>query len=297
MKRLAFAALFLSGVLWGLGFPLGKAALREVDASQLVMLRFAFAGLVSLPFALGTREARALFRSPLAIATGVIYALAFLVQFEGLARTRVSLAALIVGIMPALIAVGARLLGEPVSRLSWSGVAAASIGAALIAGRPAGGATPFGLVLDLAALLLFLTWLLLLRRVPRGPNPMCLPAVNVIVAAAVLLPLSLGLHGAPRLNLSPGAWAAIAGQGVFCTLIPTAAWQFGAARVGSATAGIFVNLEPLIGAVIGVTLFGDHLGVGLVAGGALIVAGSLVVVLGERGTTAPDLAQVPATPT
>lgn len=294
MKRWAFAALFLSGVLWGLGFPLGKAALKEVDASQLVLLRFAFASLVALPFALRTAEARALFRSPLAVGNGLVYGLAFLVQFEGLARTSVSLAALIVGIMPALIAVGARLLGEPVSRLSWAGVAAASVGAAFIAGRPGGGATPFGLVLDLGALFLFLTWLLTLRRIPRGSNPIILPAVNVIVAGLVLLPLSLVLHGAPKLDLSLTAWLAIAVQGVFCTLLPTAAWQFGAARVGSATAGIFVNLEPLIGAVIGVAVFGDHLGVGLIAGGALIVAGSVVVVLGERGTTAPDLVEAPS---
>jgi drug/metabolite transporter (DMT)-like permease len=296
VKRFAFAALILSGVLWGLGFPLGKAALREIDASQLVLLRFVFASLVSLPFALRTAEARALFRSPMVLLAGCVYGAAFLVQYEGLAHINVSLAALIVGIMPALIAIAARLLGEPVSRVSWAGVAAASAGAALIAGRPGGGGSPFGVALSLAALLLFLSWLLILRRIPKRPSPMTLPAVTLIVATAVLLPLSLALHGAPKLDLSPGAWAAIAGQGVFCTLIATVAWQFGAAKVGSATAGIFVNIEPLMGSVIGVVLFGDRLTAGLIAGGALILTGSLIVVLGERGTPALDLAEVPATP-
>jgi hypothetical protein len=35
MKPLAILALVLSGVFWGLGFPLGKAALREMTAAQL----------------------------------------------------------------------------------------------------------------------------------------------------------------------------------------------------------------------------------------------------------------------
>jgi drug/metabolite transporter (DMT)-like permease len=46
---------------------------------------------------------------------------------------------------------------------------------------------------------------------------------------------------------------------VLGTLLATAAWQFGSARVGSASAGVFINIEPLMGACVGVLLFGDHL--------------------------------------
>ena len=227
---------------------------------------------------------------------GFIYGLAFLVQFEGLAYTNVSLAALLVGAMPALIAIAARLLGEPVSRLSWAGVIAASLGAALIAGRPGPGGSPLGIGLSLLALLLFLSWLMVLRRTPKPADPMAVPAATVIISAATLLPVALLLHGPPRLNLSPITWGAIAAQGVVCTFLATAAWQFGAARVGNAVAGVFVNIEPLMGSVIGVSLFGDHLTLGLVIGGLSIIAGSVVVVLGERGTQARDLKEVAATP-
>jgi drug/metabolite transporter (DMT)-like permease len=225
---------------------------------------------------------------------GAIYGLAFLAQFEGLARVNVSLAALLVGAMPAFIAIAARLTGEPVGRVSWIGVAAASCGAALIAGRPDGGGSPAGVALSLLGLLLFLTWLQVLRRAPKPAAPMALPAVTVIVAAATLLPVSFVMHGAPRLDLSAGAWAAIVAQGVFCTFLATAAWQFGARQVGSATAGVFVNIEPLMGSVIGVTLFGDHLTWGLALGGAAIIAGSVIVVLGERESK-QVLAEIAAT--
>ncbi len=282
MNRLAYLLLALSGLFWGLGFPLGKIALRETDAAHVVLLRFVVAALVALPFALRKPEARALFRSPVVLSAGVLYGVAFVVQFEGLSHVSVTMAALLVGLMPALIAICAKAMGEHVSRISWAGVAAATLGAAVIAGKPDVGSSVFGVVLSLAALLVFLAWLVVLRRAPVAPGVMAMPAVTVIVAAVAILPIALAMHGPPKLDLSAAAWAGVVGQGVFSTLLATACWQIGSARVGSAAAGVFINVEPLMGAMIGVLLFGDQLSVAIVAGGALIIAGSLVVVLGEK---------------
>lgn len=296
MNRLAFLALAAAGVFWGMGFPLGKLALRETAAAHVVLLRFAVAALVALPFALRGRETRALFRSPVVLLAGALYGVAFLVQFEGLARVSVTLAALLVGVMPALIALSARFLGERVSGASWGGVAAATLGAVLIAGKPGGAGTPLGVALSLAALVIFLAWLFVLRKAPATAAPMAIPAVTVVVAAATILPIALVMHGAPKLDLSLGAWAGIVGQGLFSTLLATAAWQFGSARVGSASAGVFINIEPLMGAAIGVLLFGDHLTLALGVGGLLILIGSFVVVLGEKQTPPSELPAVPPTP-
>ena len=286
MKRFAFLALALAGVCWGLGFPLGKLALRETDAAHVVLLRFAVAALVASPFALARPEARALFRSPRVLLAGVLYGVAFVVQFEGLAHVSVTLAARLVGAMPALVAVWSRLAGERIGKAAWAGVAAATVGAVLIAGRPDGAGSPLGVALSLGSLLIFLAWLRVSRGAPTEVPPMAVPAVTVVVAAAAVLPIALALHGAPKLDLSPVAWAGIAGQGVLSTLVATAAWQYGAARVGSASAGVFINIEPLMGALIGVLLFGDRLTWALGLGGLLILAGSLGVVLAE-GTHAP----------
>src|SRR5215471_9440288 len=104
MQGLAILALVVAGACWGVGFPLGKLALAEMAASHMVLLRFAVAAVVAAPFALGSRQARALFQSWPVVAAGVFYGLGFLMQFEGLARVRITLAALLVGAMPALIA-------------------------------------------------------------------------------------------------------------------------------------------------------------------------------------------------
>jgi drug/metabolite transporter (DMT)-like permease len=281
-KRIAFVALALAGLCWGMGFPLGKFVLTETSAAHMVLLRFAVAALAAAPFALARAETRALFRSPVILAAGALYGVAFMVQFEGMAHVSVTLAALLVGAMPALIAVSAKLLGEKVSRASWIGVVAATLGAALIAGKPEGAGSPLGVALSLGSLLIFLAWLIVLRRAPAAPTPMAIPAVTVIVAAFTVLPIALFMHGPPRLDLSPPVWAAIIGQGVLATLLATAAWQFGSARVDAASAGVFINIEPLIGACVGVMLFGDHLTFALGLGGLLIIAGSFIVVLGEK---------------
>ncbi|MFN3524058.1 MAG: DMT family transporter [Phenylobacterium sp.] len=296
MKRIAVLALIMAGAFWGLGFPLGKLILAETEAAHMVLLRFAVAALAALPFALRRAETRALFRSPPVIAAGVLYGVAFMVQFEALKHVNVTLAALLVGVMPALIAVAAKLLGETVTRASMAGVAAATFGAVLIAGRPGDAGSPVGVAMSIGALFIFLAWLLVLRRAPPGPTPMATPAVTVVIAALAILPIALVMHGPPRLDLSLPVWAAIVGQGVLATLVATAAWQFGASHLGSASAGVFINMEPLMGASIGVVAFGDRLTPALVAGGVLIIAGSCVVALGERDAPPDDLAKSPPTP-
>ena len=297
MKSLAFVALAFAGIFWGLGFPTGKLILSEMDAAHMVLLRFAVAAIVAAPFALRRPEARALFKSPVVLLAGVLYGVAFMVQFEGLAHVSVTVAALLVGAMPALIAVSAKLLGEKVSRLSWAGVAAATLGAAVIAGKPDGASSPWGVALSIGALFLFLAWLLTLRKAPPAPNAMAIPAVSIIVAAFTVLPIAFVMHGAPKLDLSAPVWLAVVAQGVLATLLATAAWQYGASKVGAASAGVFINIEPLIGAACGVLLFGDHLTAALFAGGLLIIGGSFAVVLGERKAAVAEIqATVAPTP-
>jgi drug/metabolite transporter (DMT)-like permease len=284
MRRLALLSLTIAGLFWGLGFPLGKLALREVGPAHMVLLRFLVASLASIPFAFRSSEARGLFRSPPVLWAGVFYGVAFLIQFEGLAGVTVTLAALLVGAMPALVAVAAYLTGETVTRTSWIGVAGATIGAALIAGKPGGAGTAAGISLSLLSLVVFLAWLLVSKRAPNTRSALAVPAVMLIVATATVIPLALALHGLPPIRLRPVAWSGIVGQGLLSTFAATAAWQYGAARVDSASAGVFINIEPLVGAVVGITLFHDPVGIPVLVGGFAIVAGSIIVVRGERAS-------------
>ena len=289
MRFWPYLALSAAGACWGLGLPFGEVALRETDAAHMIMLRFAVAGLAVLPWALGRPQCRRLLLHPAVLLAGVCYAAGFLIEFEGLARSSVAISALLVGLMPALIAVAAAIGGERIGVASWLGVAGATLGAALIAGKPGAGGSALGVILCLLSLPAFLAWLYAAKRAPPGAGPVDVSCAAIVVAALALGGLVTLLHGPPNLHLSPLAWSGIVGQGLLSTIVATIAWQLGARRVASAAAGVFINLEPLIGAAIGVALFHDRPTLAAALGGALILAGSLTTVLGEHRRAPQDL--------
>jgi hypothetical protein len=53
--------------------------------------------------------------------------------------------------------------------------------------------------------------------------------------------------------------------------------HWGVARVPASRAGVFLNLEPLVGALLGVLVLGEAWGAGTVVGGALIIGAAVVV--------------------
>lgn len=97
----AYLALRAAGSLWGTGFLFGKIALQELAVPHMILYRLSLAacGFVPVLLARGTRVEREDW--PRMVAAGVLgVPVLFLVQFEGLARTTVSHAALMVGTAP-----------------------------------------------------------------------------------------------------------------------------------------------------------------------------------------------------
>src|SRR3984885_7445360 len=92
---LGYGACALAGCLWGTGFYFGRLALNEMSVEYMVLYRFLFASLGILPVMLFSRarltsgEMRMLL---IAAAFGI--PIQFLLQFNGLALTTVSHAAL-----------------------------------------------------------------------------------------------------------------------------------------------------------------------------------------------------------
>jgi drug/metabolite transporter (DMT)-like permease len=81
--------------------------------------------------------------------------------------------------------------------------------------------------------------------------------------------------GIPSLHYSQRVWVAVAEQGLLAPASTTVWWNWGLKRVPASQAGIFVNLEPLIGAILGVSLLHEKLGIIAVAGGVLIIGAAV----------------------
>jgi drug/metabolite transporter (DMT)-like permease len=216
------------------------------------------------------------------VVAGALYVpIQFLVQFEGLARTTVTHASLMVGALPILIAVGAVLFTrERLDRAGWLTLAASTVGAALIAsgGSSGGSATTIGDVLVLLSLLAAVGWVLTSKGLMRG-NGAYTPveaSLHVLFAGTILLAFCVYLvDGPPPIHLPPAAWGAVIASGIFTTAATTLLWNWGLSRVPASRAGIYVNLEPVVGAILGVTLIHDSLGPMAIVGGLLVVGSAV----------------------
>jgi drug/metabolite transporter (DMT)-like permease len=94
------------------------------------------------------------------------------------------------------------------------------------------------------------------------------------VGAVLLAVVVFITSGAPSIHYSTRAWTAVAEQGLFATASTTVLWNWGLKQVPASEAGIFVNLEPLVGSILGVFMLHEDLGIMALAGGALIIAGA-----------------------
>src|SRR5947209_11066385 len=134
-RVLGFFACGVASSLWGCGFFFGKIALAEMSFAHMVLYRFLFALLALIPL-LATHKPglNAAEWRTLAIASFLGIPVQFLIQFYGLSLTTVSHAALMVGTMPVILAVGATIFAhERLDGVGWSALAASTAGAALIA--------------------------------------------------------------------------------------------------------------------------------------------------------------------
>lgn len=298
-RRLAFlgySACALAGSLWGTGFFFGRLALNEMSVEYMVLYRFLFACVAMLPVALLNRvrlnwsEARLLLISAF---FGI--PVQFLIQFHGLARTTVSHAALMVGSMPVLLGVAAAIFaGERLDRIGWLALVGSTVGVVLIvSGKQPGHAGPehptlAGDLLVVLSLITALAWVLLSKKLMETHSPPVVTAYTILAGTVMLAAWILGpwllsgvfpFHGAPPPfhHISMTAWIALAIGGLACTATTTFLWNWGIHRVPASRAGVFLNIEPALGSILGVKLLGEHLGPFAWMGGALILGAAIIL--------------------
>ncbi|HEX4154927.1 MAG TPA: EamA family transporter [Acidobacteriaceae bacterium] len=301
-RVLGFGACTLAGMFWGCGFFFGKIALAEMNSGAMVLYRFLFASLGLLPFVLTHRPGRnrpALSRKDwliLLFASFLGVPLQFLFQFHGLALTTVSHAALMVGTMPVLLAVGATFYAhERLHPLGWVALFVSTIGAALIAlggdhhaaTSAANGPTLRGDLFVVFSLCIALFWVLLNQRLVAHHSPIVITAYGLCAGTVMLLLVVPFLYGLPPIHhISLKVWLALAASGLLCTASSTMLWNYGMTRVPASQAGVLLNMEPLIGSLLGVFVLHEHLGSLGLLGGALILAAAITLTTRSARTQA-----------
>jgi drug/metabolite transporter (DMT)-like permease len=294
---LGYGACAVAGCLWGTGFFFGRLALNEMSVEYMVLYRFLFALLGMLPVLLRNRvrfsgeDLRILL-----ISATLGIPIQFLLQFHGLARTTVSHASLMVGSMPVLLAVAAAIFaGERLDWAGWLALAGSTLGAGLVVlgGTHARGhnePTLSGDLLVVASLTLAIGWILLSKKLMTRHSPPVVTAYTILagtvmLAVWILTPVLVkpwipnASAPMPFAHVSATAWTALAVGGLACTATTTLLWNWGIHHVPASRAGVFLNIEPALGSILGVQLLGEHLGPYAWLGGGLILGAAVTMTI------------------
>jgi len=281
-RPLGFLACGAAGALWGTGFFFGKIALREVSVGHMVLFRFLFASLAVLPLAVRSREPWSR-KDWLILAVAAFFGvpLQFLIQFQGLSMTTLAHAALMIGTMPVILAAAAAVfLHERLDTAGWGALVASTTGACLIAlaGHSNGASSLTGDLLVVASLVIALVWILGNRNLLNRHNALIVSSRSILVGTVMMAVWVCLQYGVPPTHgVSMKAWASLAASGVLCTAATTVLWNWGMTQVPASQAGVFLNMEPVIGSILGVSVFHEKLGPLAWLGGLMIVGSAFVL--------------------
>lgn len=287
--RAAVAALVISSCLWGTAFVFAKLALAELSVSQVVLYRFGSASLVLLPVAWLRRAWPQPRDLPLFFLTGFLNVpVTFLLQFGGLALTSVASASLIIGALAPLLALAAAgLYRERLGSRGWGAVGVSTAGVALIVGMPGSDRNWLGDGLVFLSVVVAVVWILLSKRLIERYSTLTATAYILAFGTLTMLPISLVWDGPPPLLSLPGqTLGSVLALGLVCTVVTFMLWNWALERFPASRAGVFINIEPVVGALLGVGLLHESLGLGAVSGGVLILAAAWLVSQPEEPVTA-----------
>jgi drug/metabolite transporter (DMT)-like permease len=286
--------LVLANTIYGTSYVVARAALDTVPPATLALARFALGGLVLLPFALREPGAASPWGSDrwLVFWMGVIgHAAAYALLYSGLALSTATSGALLIVVEPvSLIGLGAWLLRERPGRFEALGAVVALTGAVLVVVNGIPGLSRSllprwrGDLLMIAAGVAFAVYSVLGRPLLARHATLPVTVWSIAWAVAALLPLAAleWLEG-----LRP-TWTAAAVLGtVYLALVVTAIgyvlWNQALARLATPRVAVFLTIQPVVGALLGVVLLGEPLTPFTAAGGALIVAGLVLTARGAPG--------------
>jgi drug/metabolite transporter (DMT)-like permease len=286
--RATYAKLVAVPAIWGGTFIAGRILALAVPAAVGSLLRFVVAVAALLAAAwwieggLPRLTRRQLIGTVLLGVTGIFaYNLFFL---GALARLPASRTSLIIALNPVVtIAAASLLLGERMSPRRWLGVAVALVGVWIVISRgdvlgSVAGAVGLGELLMFGGVCSWAAYTLIGRRVLAGLTPLAATTWAALWGMALLALAALPeLRHVDAADLTLPVVLSVLYLGVLGTAVGFVWYYQAVQRLGASRTVIFNNLVPVFGATFGVLLLGEPLLPSMLLGGAIAVAGVMLV--------------------
>ena len=292
--RGGFALALLSASCFGVLPITGKLAFAEGFAvGPLLAWRFALAAALLWPLALlrGGLDAVSPRRFVALFVLGAFYAGNSALYFLALERIPATTTSLVFYVYPAFVALlGAAFLGRPLTPARTAALALALLGVSLTVGFAREGVNVTGVGLALASAAIVAVYLTLGEIALRGIAT--LPA-TVVVLSGTAAAMWVFLLATGTTAMPPGrtAWALVAFMATVSTALSIVAMLASIARVGAGTTAIVSTFEPMVTALLAALFLHEALAARQYAGGALILAGVILLRVVSRPAppVAPDV--------
>lgn len=291
--RPAYALLLAANGVYATSYVATRLVLDDLPPALLALVRLVGGAAILVPVARlveGRGPAPAPGDAWRIVWMGVVgFAGAFALGNWGLARSTATNAALLIIVEPvSIMLLGPVVLGERLTRREGLGAALAVLGATVVVLNGVPGLTPAlvphwrgDLILVLSGLA-YGAYTLIGRDVLARHSPLTVTARSIVWGAAVMAPLAGAewVAGA-RPTLTAGAVAGGVYLAVVITALGYLLWNWALARVGAPQAAVFITVQPIAGALLGVLVLREPLTAFTVIGGLLIVAGLWLTVTGR----------------
>ena len=274
-----FISIIIVMLIWGSSFSITKTVVMEVRPFVFASLRHLMACAVLLPFYLRRRQK---IKQQLPYKKLVLMGMAGITIYYGFFNFAMlyipaSSGALIEGLIPVAIAIPATIiLKEHLPAKSIVGIILCVTGVILVGfvGAPKG--APHVLLGSGLMLLAVCCWsaYTLLSRSIKETDTLIATSVSTFIGTGLLLPVAavdVYYHGMPEISLR--AWACMAYLAVFASALAYFLYNRALESLPAAQVGNFLNLNPVIGAVIAMIFLKDTFTGWQMAGGVLVLSG------------------------
>jgi drug/metabolite transporter (DMT)-like permease len=277
----------VAALLFGVSVVAVRVAVQDIPPLSLAVLRFGQAALVlfGAMLVVAPRLLRVQRRSlPLLVVIGAVLFTLFPVTFNaGLRWTDASRGALMLASMPLWsVWLARRVAGERLSTRQLVGVVVSVLGIALAFVEPAafraGGRALVGDGLLLLTALLGAVYGVLAKRALARDHAATVTAYAMLFGTVLLLPAALLEGLVPALGRLDGRLLALVVLlGVPGGAVAFLLWTAALSRLTPTRVAVYVNLNPVAAALLGVWLLGERRSIPFAVGFAAVVAGVVLV--------------------
>ncbi|MCM8595508.1 DMT family transporter [Accumulibacter sp.] len=286
-----YGKLAATAVVWGATWIAGRVAVSEAPPLAVASWRFLLAGLV-LGALVVRREGWPRWSRPdwlLVTALGLtgifLYNLCFL---NGLRFIEAGRGALVVALTPALVAASDWLMfGAPMTPVKASGMVIATFGCLMVVthGDPTllfAGEVGLGEWLIIGCSVLWAVYTFIGRRGTRSLSPLAM-TFGASLTGWMMLTATASWEGSLFAlgGTTWRSWTSIGFLGLFGAALAFTWYAEAVQRIGATRAAVFINLVPVSAVLLGALLLDERLGLPVLAGGALVIAG--VVITNQAG--------------